>query len=208
MRESVIMECVHCKNDFETLLTIDSGDTDEKFCSEDCHLNYSYICRMENMELEAKNRDYQFGLLIGELVWRNMSTLSSDGFGENKKMLVVRPYSVKDMDKEDSDRYTKIDDEWYKSYQGDKEGPKTKQLWAESRSIYRELSRKYLKSPFVYRNESLNLSNIEDMYLFKRGIISYLWNTDECHYSLKEENIKITPGEWSTEYEFIIDDTE
>lgn len=164
-------------------------------------------------EENSKKLDFQIGGLIGSLIWTEMGHVTIDSHNPPVAgVFTIR--GIKELEQEDTLKWVKLSNEWYESSKYDKKsstnGPswdytsseKTKTLWKELKVLDKELERKYLPNPFIYRDDELNLSNIENMDLFLDGIITYLWNTDFCTYSLKREDIEIIPGDYSTQYIF------
>jgi hypothetical protein len=170
-------------------------------------------------EENSKKLDFQIGGLVGSLIWTRMGHLWIDS--HNPPVAGVSTYKgLKELEQEDTLKWTSLSDAWYISHQEDQRSSpyeefwkfdrseKSENLWKELKQLERELRDKYLPNPFIYREDELKLSNIKDMDLFLDGIITYLWNTDFCQYSLKKEDIQIVPGEYSTKYIFKFDQDE
>jgi len=156
------------------------------------------------MEKNYNSLDYQIGALMGELIWGRMGFI--DTYGDDGPEVIL-PYKENPMTKEDSERLKAADVAYY----AENDRKKKAELWYERHRIHSELEDKYLPNPVTYRNHEFDMSHIKNMKDFKDGIIGYLWNTDFCPYSLKEEDIKIefTENEFSrsTEFTFILDKT-
>jgi hypothetical protein len=156
------------------------------------------------MEKNYESIDYQIGALMGELIWQRMGFI--DVYGDDGPEVILR-YNKNPMTKEDADRLKAANDAYYT----EKDRKKREELWYEYNRIHSELEDKYLPNPVTYRNYMFDLSHIKNMKDFKDGIIGYLWNTDFCPYSIKDEDIKIefteTEFSRSTEFTFILDKT-
>lgn len=108
--------------------------------------------------------------------------------------------------KKDRDEFHKLENEWSQtvdllSSQGTQG---ESQLWSKLVEYKRILKKKYLpKTLDCLMMDFLVVDNIPE---FKRGLIDCLWDCDMCEYSLKEEDIKIYDGKFSTHIEFTLDE--
>lgn len=139
--------------------------------------------RKTYIEETRKRKDWQIGILFGELVWRRMPTLSTNRCGSGARVQVS---------KEDEDKLNELSDKWYNN--------DTKENWVEYRTFAHNIEDRYLKKEFKFM-ERMPWIEINDE--FKKGLISFLWNTDGCEYSLNEEDITMSADEYFIIINFI-----
>jgi hypothetical protein len=133
-------------------------------------------------ERKKLTAEYQFGYYAGEYIYMNfLPTLSVDGL-QSRNVIKVS-------DEEEAEA-KRLQDIWFPP-EGF-EASKDKTTWNNLRAYHEMLEAKYLPAELKCHMPCLNVVNEAE---FKEGLISSLWDTDLCHYSLKPENIRIEHDE-------------
>ena len=113
--------------------------------------------------------NFQLGLLAGDVIYQKyLPTLSTDML---QSPTIIQVTDVDDLEKHA--RFQKLFDE--STGNRDKFIAVHKE-WLE---FYKPMSKKYLPKTLVCQIEKINPSDLE---LFRKGLDTYLWNTDLSHY--------------------------
>jgi hypothetical protein len=124
--------------------------------------------------------EHQLGYFVGEYIFHtSLPTLSIDSLLSRKVIYVTIG---------EADKFKALQKVWFDNY---KEGIKDDPRWIEMTNYHNELASKYLPDTLECLVPSLDLESI-NVDEFKQGIISALWNTDLCWYSLDHNDIEIT----------------
>lgn len=147
-------------------------------------------------ELRKISKDFIIGYYLGELMWishNGMPTIST-GMCTSRNCIKVS--------EEDTKRIEEASDKWYNLIH-DKTEEERKVIgkieWEEYQKIRIEIDEKYLPKEFLYHTNIW----IEESEELKKGLISSLWNSDGCCYSLKAENITFQYDYYCTSIKFI-----
>lgn len=136
----------------------------------------------EELQKKLDQKDWIMGQLIGELVWlTKMPTLSSD---------MIRNRVIIEVTQEETDEQERLKNEWLASYRdgdGNRSDEYDRDKWTVYQTYYRYLLDKYLPKEIKFHTWMA----IEDNDMFRKGLIQSLWDSDGCHYSLDNEDIKI-----------------
>lgn len=124
--------------------------------------------------------DFIMGLLAGEIIWR--SKLSK--YTEHRLIEQV-------CSEEEKIQYNTFNDVWSKKVNENRHlshyANSAPDEWKTYRDFARKLHLNYFPHEVEYRSSiPYTINNVESFY---KGIESYLWNTDECGYVFKQEDI-------------------
>lgn len=121
--------------------------------------------------------EYQLGFFVGEdIINRFLPTLSVE---ENMGKSIQ-------ISEEDVIEYKRLDNEWYNKYQHGKH--EADEEWKAYQDFRQVMKTKYLPNPLICHEKLINIQNMDE---FKNGLITSLWDSDSCNYSLKPEDIEI-----------------
>lgn len=139
------------------------------------------MLKERNEEKLKLTSEWQFGYYVGEdIVHRDLPTLSVEGGTRNEIQV----------SEEDEAEYKRLEKEWYNKYSHDETSAKNE--WEEYQKFREILKVKYLPEKLECYRGLMNITNMEE---FKDGLITSLWGSDVCNYSLNPEDIKIYDDE-------------
>lgn len=125
---------------------------------------------------DSLTAEFQLGVFVGYYIIDNdLPTISTSG---------VRTKNCISIPIKDYDEHERVLDVWFNN--------QNKENWGIFIEFSKELYLKYLPETF---ESMVDLMKIRDEEEFKKGIISSLWDSDACHYSLKPEEILIEDDE-------------
>ena len=136
-------------------------------------------------KVEELSLEYQLGFYVGEYIFHTtLPTLSCDP---------ITTRNIIHVSEEETNELKKLNDIWYEKYfeikDSDQERDKhSNNEWINLVNYQKMLDDKYYPKTIETYLSPLNVTNIDR---FKSGLISSLWNSDCCHYSLKDEDITI-----------------
>lgn len=146
-----------------------------------------------NTPLEDVDNDFVLGLLIGEIIW--VTLLSK--YTEREELFT----------KEEQDEYNKLSDESCDAYfdapRHLSDGREIHELTPEERKLAYESTERFNKYidysnsllvkylPHKLEYKELQFWKPLDINVFCNGINNFLWNTDECCYTIDSSDISI-----------------
>jgi len=143
------------------------------------------VAEMKQKRIEGKKTiptEWQFGYFVGEkIISHFLPNLSTDSM-QSRKVITVS--------EEEAKNHKELSDKWFNISRNEKINDSEE--WKSLRDFNKMLEDKYLPNPLVCHLEPLN---IIDEKMFKKGLISSLWNSDICSYDIIPENIKIYDDE-------------
>jgi len=130
-------------------------------------------------EPKEYDSDYLLGELFGETIWlKELRKYTTNNLIDNLVTL------------EEKEEYKKLHDEWFDTTEyGKNKKEDSKIEWEAYRKFSIALEIKYFPHEYIYN--AIEQWKPKDLTKFVRGIEVFLWDTDHCHYELKEENFII-----------------
>lgn len=140
----------------------------------------------------------QLGWFVGEYIYfRYLPTLSTDPIRTLKTIAVSE---------EETAEHKRLESEWFNQIKTDRLGSDNSK-WKAFQAYDKFLEEKYLPKILKCHIPVIEIDP-SDHDEFKKGLTTYLWDTDVCSYSLKFENIKIYNEEkYFTVIEFVLAST-
>ena len=148
---------------------------------------------------DSKPLHYQLGWMTGAYIWDRMPYESFQN-GEYR----VDRHSVKYLSPEEIARYNELHSAWLNNWTGNPNRNEDidDELFEAYRKYDNELYLKYFPHILSIFVDGIYLNQDDNNHMFMEGLISYLWQTDECMYSLTKENITIITDTHGVEFQF------
>lgn len=162
--------------------TIPIASESEPLCIEGAAVEFEIIHGFGKIYVHepVPHTDWTIGLLMGEIIWcRKLKMHTEDS--------MLRDLATT----EEKAEYKRLEDIWSDggNYGKTKDEAEKDQDWENYRAYARSLDIKYLPNYIEY-SEFVPF-DLTDMESFFKGVRSYLWDTDHCHYVFKQEDISL-----------------
>lgn len=135
---------------------------------------------IEILESSTISDDDILGQLVGEIIWRKH-------LGRYTEHQLIEDICSK----EESEIYNKLNDDWFKIVDENRNLPNSShsapEEWNEYRNFARSLHLKYF--PHTIKYSTHIPYEIKNKQKFFDGILNFLWNTDECCYVFTIDDI-------------------